>query len=117
MEAWLEKFLGQVDLAGLILLGMMAVMALLFMWAQSGENFDFRRMLLDENEKPSVLRVLAVGAWAMSSWVLMRDAVSKDGANETLLAIYLIFWSGAPVAAKLIEALQAKWTSGKEVGK
>jgi hypothetical protein len=110
MQSWIDTFLRQLDLAGLILLGIMAIMATLFVLAQLSENFDFRRALVDENEKPSVLRILAVGAFAISSWVLMRDAISKEGANENLLAIYLVFWSGAPIAAKFIEALHAKWT-------
>jgi hypothetical protein len=39
----------------------------------------------------------------------MKDAISMDGADPPLLAIYLAAWSGAPVAAKFIEALNNKW--------
>jgi hypothetical protein len=108
---WADKFLGQLDLAGFILLAMMGLMIWLFYWAQSDDGFDFRRALKDENEKPSMLRILAVGAWAMSSWALMKDGISKDGADPAILAIYLGAWSGAPIAAKLIEAVHAKWTN------
>jgi len=113
MMTWLDKIGGQVDLAGLVLIAMLSMMVWLFILAQQGEKFDFRRMLVDDNEKPSMLRILAVGAWAFSSWVLMRDAISIQGADPQVLLIYLAFWSGAPIAAKLVEALQAKWTSPK----
>lgn len=114
MNAWLTKFGEQLDLAGFLLLAMLLMMAFLFVMAQRDPEFDFRRMLLDDNGKPSVLRGLSVGAWAFSSWVLMRDAISLNGADAQIFVIYLAFWSGAPIAAKFVEALQAKWTAGKE---
>lgn len=110
IREWLKVMLGQVDLAGLVLIAMLCFMMLLFMCAQRGEGFDFRRMLVDDNEKPSMLRILGVGAWAFSSWVLMRDSISIQGADPTVLGIYLAFWSGAPIAARFIEALEKKWT-------
>lgn len=110
MNAWATKFGEQLDLAGIVLVIMLAGMFVLFWLAQRGKDFDMRRMLVDDNEKPSVLRVLSVGAWAVSSWVLMRDAITVEGADAPLLLVYLGFWSGAPIAAKLIEALQAKWS-------
>lgn len=112
MNAWALKFLEQLDLAGVVLIIMLAGMATLFWLAQRGgpDSFDMRRMLVDDNDKPSVLRVLSVGAWAVSSWVLMRDAITVEGADAPLLLVYLGAWSGAPVAAKLIEALQTKWS-------
>lgn len=109
---WAQKLLNQLDLAGFMLLVMFVIMVAMIVIAQSDPDFDFRRMLLDDNEKPSMLRILAVGAWATSTWVLMRDAISVQGADVQVFAIYLSFWSGAPIAARLIDALQAKWTIG-----
>lgn len=111
LAQWVQTFSGQMDLPGVLLLVMLVGMVLLAILAQQGEDFELRRMLLDENEKPSMLRILAVGAWGVSSWVLMKDAISAGGADATLLAVYLAAWSGAPVAAKLIEALAVKWGS------
>src|SRR5262245_60474086 len=112
MSGWVDKFLEQLDLAGVILLFGLVLAVILFMCAQRGKekgaDFDFRRMLTDDADKPSMLRILAVGAFFVSSWVLMRDAISINGADSTVLAIYLASWSGAPVVAKLIEALESK---------
>lgn len=112
VQVWAQKFAEQLDLAGVILIFMLAGMVWVFVLAQRGgpDTFDFRRTLTDDKEKPSLLRILAVGAWAASTWVLMRDAISVQGADPTVLGLYLAFWSGSPVAVKLIEALQAKWT-------
>lgn len=109
---WGQRLAEQLDLAGVVLIIMLTGMFVLFWLAQRGgpEGFDLRRMLLDDNDKPSVLRVLSVGAWAVSSWVVMRDAITVEGADVPLLAVYLAAWSLSPVAVKLIEALQAKWS-------
>lgn len=83
----------------LILLAGLAVM----LWrAQRSGRLDLARMFTDDAGKESGLRFAILGSWVMSSWYLMASVV-KGNSDAMLLGTYLLFWSGAPIAAKLIE--------------
>ena len=110
LAKWADTFLGQIDLAGLILIALIAAMVWTMILAQRDAEFDLRQALLDDNGKVSFLRLAGLGAFAVHSWALMKNAVSA-GPDVTLFVSYGVIWSGAPIAGKLIEALQVKWAA------
>lgn len=69
----------------------------------------------DENGKRSTMRVCCLWAFAVSSAVLAYLATNHTKTVEGMKVLeiyyisYLLIWSGAPVAAKFIEALAARW--------
>lgn len=108
------KLIEQLDLAGIILVVMFVGMAVIFWLAQRGgpDSFDMRRMLVDDAEKPSVLRILSVGVFAIMSWVVMKQALTVGGVDSLLLTLYVAVFGGGPIGVKLIELLQTKWSKG-----
>jgi hypothetical protein len=76
----------------------MVAMLLIFIWTlyrtQQQADFNFADMYRGDDGKPSTGRVVAVGAWVVSSWVVMQD---------TLDAVPT--WS----AAKPLEKFADKW--------
>lgn len=111
MSVWAERFAEQLDLAGVILVIMFVGMASIFWLAQRGgpDSFDMRRMLVDDDDKPSVLRILAVGVFAVMSWILMKQALTTGGVDSLVVTLYVAVFGGGPIGVKLIEALEAKW--------
>lgn len=107
---WLATFLAQLDLSGAILLGFLVAFGWTMMLAQRAPGFDIKQVMLDDNGKVSYLRLVPLGAFAVHSWALMKDALSQGGVDPVLYAIYGAIWSGAPIAVAMIEALKAKWT-------
>lgn len=91
----------------------LAIMVILAMYviykAQQRDDFDFGDMLKDDNNRPSALRFGIFTSLGVSSWVVIYDTINFSGADPYVLVIYVSFWSGAPIAAKFVEALQAKW--------
>jgi hypothetical protein len=110
LQGWATLILMQLDLAGLVLVGLLGVMIVTLILAQRSPEFNIQQMMLDDNGKVSFLRVAGIGAFAVSSWVVMKDTISSGGANPMIFWGFVGVWSGAPVAGKLIEALSLKWS-------
>lgn len=75
--------------------------------AQSRDDFDFADMLKDESNKPSLFRMLSIGAFGASAYTLMLYALSEK-VTEWMWMWFLIAWSGASVIAKAIDAWKSK---------
>lgn len=111
MTAWLEKISAwqfweavRWDLPALVLFCMLLAYAWSLWMTQRRRDFDFPDMYRDERGKPSTSRVLSVGAWVVTSWVLMQDAL--DGVTTTeLFWAYALVWS----ASKPLEKAVEKW--------
>ena len=80
--------------------------------AQKKDGFNIEQMLTDETNKPSAARVLAFGAWAVSSWDLMSARLSGASSAEHIWG-YLFAWSGALVFVKFAD----KWDGSMPFGK
>jgi hypothetical protein len=89
----------------LVLLVLLAGLAGMLWRAQANSKLDLANMFKDDAGKESGLRFAILGAWVFTSWVLMALAVGKSDYIVQAFTVYLLFWSGAPIAAKLIE----KW--------
>lgn len=69
----------------------------------------------DPDGKVSFMRVAVLVSLITSTWILCNltiDAVKNRDALDSLLwwyLLYLVIWSGAPTAAKLLEILGTKW--------
>jgi uncharacterized membrane protein YeaQ/YmgE (transglycosylase-associated protein family) len=87
-----------------VLLILLAALGAALWMAQHRGKLDMANMFKDDAGKESGLRFAILGSWVISSWYLMASAV-KEGASMGLLGTYLLFWSGAPIAARLID----KW--------
>lgn len=87
----------------------LVVALLVYGWSiyktQTRADFDFADMYKGDDGKPSTGRVIAVGAWVISSWVLMQDIMDATPTPELFWA-YVIAWS----AAKPLEKAAEKWT-------
>ena len=77
--------------------------------AQQREDFDFADMLRDDAGKPSALRLGVIVAIAMSSWALAYDTINGNELDIQVFVAYLVIWSGAKIAEKLIDIVAAKW--------
>jgi hypothetical protein len=105
-----KAFIATIDIPAIVLLIILAMGWGIVKQAQKREDFDFSNMLRDDNNKESALRFAVFVALAVSSWFVIYDTIhNKAGDNQALL-IYVVVWSGAKVAEKLVEALAAKWS-------
>jgi hypothetical protein len=86
-----------------VLLFLLAGLGLMLWKAQRTGKLDLSNMFKDDAGKESGLRFAILGSWVISSWGLMALVVSKSEYVVPAYICYLLFWSGAPIAAKLIE--------------
>ncbi len=104
-DAVLAAVMRVLDLPALVLVSML-LMSLWVTWqAQKRSDFDFGRMLKDDAGKESALRLGVLGSFAVSSWLLMHEALEQKQTDPWLFAIYLGTWSGSLVFLKAVE----KW--------
>lgn len=80
--------------------------------AQGKTDFHIEQMFQDESGKVSAFRVIAFGAWAISSWDLMAARMANTMTDGQLWG-YLLAWSGSLALAKLAE----KWDGSVPFGK
>lgn len=117
MSSW--KFWETVrwDLPAIVMVAMLVVFAWTLYRTQQQADFNFADMYRDDDRKPSTSRLIAVGAWVISSWVLMQDVLDGVPTPEIYWA-YVIGWS----AAKPLEKMAERWDGsvpfgrGKEAG-
>jgi hypothetical protein len=88
-----------------VLLILLAGLAGMLWTAQHRGKLDLAQMFKDDSGKESGLRFAILGAWIMSSWTMMALVVAKSDQIVMVFSAYLLFWSGAPIASKLID----KW--------
>jgi len=110
MSKYIDLLLPQLDLAGILLIVLLAAMMWIMVLAQRAEGFDLREALLNDEGKVSFLRICSLGAFAASTWALMKDTLSTGGVDFSIFSSYIALWGGMPVASKMIDAVQAKWT-------
>ena len=77
--------------------------------AQEREDFDFADMLRDDNDKPSALRLGIFVCLAVSSWALIYDTIHQKELDPQAFGIYILVWSGAKIAEKIVDMVAAKW--------
>lgn len=89
-------------------LALLLLAAAFVMWrSQRSGTFDFGQMLKDESDRASSARVIGFGAFAVSSWALMRYAANTQ-LTEWMWGFYLAAWSGSVVLSKAIDAWRGK---------
>lgn len=93
------------DLPAIVLVAALLIYAWSIYKTQTRGDFDFAEMYKDDQGKPSTGRVIGVGAWVISSWVLMQDIMDGIPTPEIYWA-YVIAWS----AAKPLEKAAEKWS-------
>jgi hypothetical protein len=95
-----------------VLLLLLSALGLMLWKAQKSGKLDLSAMFKDDAGKESGLRFAILGSWIFSSWALMSMAVSKHGDLVMAMGLYLLFWSGAPIAAKILEKWEPPWKKG-----
>ena len=103
LAVWLEPI-------NIVLIATLAVAAFVVIRAQASGKFDFGEMLRDEDGRPSSSRVMGFGAFAASTWVLMRYATANS-ITDWIWWGYLAAWSGSAVLSKAIDAWRGVNTS------
>lgn len=107
-----QALLASVTIGVIVPLSMLVCLALaiwvLVARAARTDGFRLADMLVDENAKASSGRLIAFGTWAISSWALAVVVFSLPNLLIEALVVYLIFWSGGPVALAIAKA---KWGS------
>lgn len=95
------------DPVNLTLAATIVLIAVVLWRAQRRDDFDFAQFLRDESGALSSFRLIGFGAYAASTWVLMRYAVTY-AVPEWMWWGYVAAFSGSAVVAKLAEAWAAR---------
>lgn len=100
------KWLSMVDFPAVILLVMtlLGVYVLYQTQKNPANNFDFADMLRDDAGKPSAFRLGIFVCLAISSWVIMYLVVQNKTIDLWLIVFYMLIWSGAKIAEKMVDA-------------
>jgi len=103
------KWLSMVDFPAVILLVMTLMGAYVLYKTQKNpnNNFDFADMLRDDAGKPSALRLAIFVCLAISSWAIMYLIVQNRNIDLWLIVCYMMIWSGAKIADKMVDAYAA----------
>ena len=104
MRDWLIEHVAQ-DVPLLVLIVLLAATGVILWLAQKRDDFDLANVLKDESGKESALRVCTLGAFAFSSWSVMKDTLRTEGIDPQIMLIYCLTWSGALVFVKFAD----KW--------
>ncbi len=110
MDKYREMMIYQLDLAGILLVILLLLMIVILWRAQRAEGFDLKEALKNDEGKVSFLRICSLGAFAFSSWALMKQTLAAGGIDPLLYGEYVALWGGMPMANKFIDALQVKWS-------
>lgn len=108
------KWLLMVDFPAVILLVMTLLGAYVLYQTQKSKsnNFDFADMLRDDAGKPSAFRLAIFVCLAISSWAIMYIVVQTKGIDLWLIVFYMLIWSGAKIADKIVDAYAASKGAG-----
>jgi hypothetical protein len=96
----------------LTLVAMFGAITWMLKRAQAKPDFHLEQMFWDENDKTSASRVIALFAFAVSSWDLMAARMADKSTPEQFWG-YLAAWSGALVFVKFAD----KWDGSLPFGK
>lgn len=84
-------------------LGSLFALMLLLMWHNNPDNFDVRHLLIDsKTQRVSLMKAGQLVALLVSTWALIRET-QHDRLTEWLFAGYMITWSGANLAKRVID--------------
>lgn len=107
LEAFVHQLIAWLTPINIVLFAMLIGTAVVMFKAQDRNFFDFGNMLRDDNGKENALRLAALGAFAVSSWIVMQLTITGN-MTEAYYAIYLLTWSGSAVLLKFLEV----WKGG-----
>lgn len=113
MQAVRERLLALVDLPAVVLVALLLVSAWVLWRAQKSGRYDLGNMLRDADGKESAQRLAVLGAFAVSSWYLMRAGLASAELNSELYWAYLVTWSGSHVLIKAIEKWDGRFPWGR----
>lgn len=105
MNGALDQLVRLVDLPAVVLIVMLIGSAWIAWQAHHSGKFSWGNMLRDGEGKESAQRFAVLGAFAVSSWFLMKMALRDGPIDPQIVWAYLISWSGAHVLTKAAE----KW--------
>lgn len=101
----IKHLVGLVDIPAVLLLLFVAAGLWMALRAQRKEMLNFARMLKDEQDKESAMRLGVLVAIVASTWVLMKAALQNSEHLPQLYWAFLITWSASPV----LREAAAKW--------
>jgi hypothetical protein len=94
--------------ANVILLVTLILLLVVVALAQRRDDFDWADALRDDStDKITVLRVTAIGAFGVSSWVVMHEA-TENQMTDTMFLIYCVTWSSSILLSKFLD----RWSGG-----
>lgn len=100
-----------------VLLLLLASLGCMLWKAQKSGKLDLAQMFTDGEGRASGGKFAILGAWIISSWFLMAVIVTKQHDNVLIvcMGIYLLFWSGAPIALELVKKWNGHlpWSKGQ----
>ena len=77
-------------------------LALALMLANRRGRLDLSQMFKDGAGATSAGRVTAIGAFIVSSWIVMKAALA-NARSDNAFGLYLVAWSGSMVLSKAID--------------
>jgi cbb3-type cytochrome oxidase subunit 3 len=107
MREWLLTHVAS-DVPLVVLIILLAAATFVLWKAQQRADFDLANMLRDDSGKESPLRLCVLGAFAISSWAIMKDTLRTEGADPQLFLIYCATWSGALVFVRIADKWDGK---------
>ncbi len=103
MNTELLNFLKQfVDLPAVFLAICVGLMLYVVYKAQQQTSFNFANMLRDENGKESSHRLVVIGCFGISSWLISADFLTNKEINENAMFIYVGIFSLSKTAEAII---------------
>ena len=114
----LQVLMEQLDAPAIVLLAMLLTGAYVMFKAQQRADFDWADMLRDDNGKPSAFRLAIFVSLGVSSWLLIYITIRIVGTSTTWVdalealfkwyALYIVVFSGAKIAERLVEVAYVK---------
>ena len=109
MTEYLQALLATVTIGVIVPLIILAGLFIFVWWVihKAARHKDFRvhECLLDHDGKVSATRLIALMAFAVSSWYIAVQVINRQPA-ETEFLIYLLAWSGSLV----LKEAASKWS-------
>jgi len=105
IKAWSEA---NIDLPTVVLIVMLGFSVQIVRLAQRNGKVDFSEMIKDDTGKASALRLVVLGAFAISCWVIMHESLVAGQVSSELFLGWLGIWVTAALGGKGIEAWRSK---------
>ena len=87
---------------GVLMIGTVALVCMLWRWQRATDTFDMRKVIVDGNGDVSLAKIGQMVALLVSTWVLIHETRAGK-VSEWLFTGYMLAWAGANLISKVID--------------